>query len=150
MAKFKFRLATLVRLRESVRDERRGELAQAFRAEELLEEKKAILEDHLSQLRHQARESAGPGEIDIDRLMEARRFETVLLAEREHVGQQQQMVRGEIERRREALVAANRDVQVLENLRGIQLERHRAEANRMEIRQLDEVAGVRANREDRT
>ena len=32
MAKFKFRLATLLRLREATRDERRAGLAEAFRA----------------------------------------------------------------------------------------------------------------------
>ena len=32
MAKFKFRLATLLRLREAARDERRAQLAQAYRA----------------------------------------------------------------------------------------------------------------------
>ena len=36
MGKFKFRLATLLRLREATRDERRAELAQAYRADEII------------------------------------------------------------------------------------------------------------------
>jgi len=149
MTKFKFRLATLLRLRESARDERRAQLAQAYRADELLEEKKRILEEHLADMRRRARQAAGPGEIDVDRLLEARRFETILLAQKEHVHNQQEMIRIEIERRRQALVAANREVRVLENLRVRQYGRHQAEENRQEIKQLDEAAQLRAVGEDR-
>ena len=38
MAKFKFRLATLQRLREVRRDQERASLAEAFRAEQILAE----------------------------------------------------------------------------------------------------------------
>ena len=38
MAKFKFRLATLLRLREATRDQRRAELAEAYRADNVLRE----------------------------------------------------------------------------------------------------------------
>jgi flagellar export protein FliJ len=149
MPKFKFRLATLLRLRESARDERRAQLAQAYRADELLAEKKRILEEHLADMRRRTRLAASPGEIDVDRLLEARRFETVLLAQKEHVGNQQEMIRIEIERRRQALVAANREVRILENLRARQHGRHQAEENRQETKQLDEAARLRALREDR-
>ena len=149
MATFKFRLATLLRLRESARDERRTQLAQAFRADELLEDKNRILEEHLADMRRRTRQAASPGEIDVDRLLEARRFETVLLAQKEHVRNQQEMVRIEIERRRQALVAANREVRILENLRARQYGRHQAEENRQETKQLDEAAQLRALREDR-
>jgi flagellar FliJ protein len=147
--KFKFRLQTLLRLRDSARDERRAQLAQAYRADELLEEKKRMLEEHLSDMQRRARQAAGPGEIDVDRLIEARRFETVLLAQKEHVHNQQEMIRVEIERRRQALVAANREVRVLENLRARQHGRHQAEENRQEIQRLDEAAQLRAIRENR-
>jgi flagellar protein FliJ len=147
--KFKFRLQTLLRLRESTRDERRAQLAQAYRADELLEEKRRMLEEHLADMQRKARQAAGPGKIDVDRLIEARRFETVLLAQKEHVHNQQEMIRLEIERRRQALVAANREVRVLENLRVKQYDRHQAEENRQEIHQLDEAAQLRAAREIR-
>ena len=38
MTKFKFRLATLLKLREAARDERRGQLAQAYQADEIIAE----------------------------------------------------------------------------------------------------------------
>jgi flagellar export protein FliJ len=149
MARFKFRLATLLRLRELARDERRAQLAQAYRAQEILEERKRLLEQHLAELRRRTRLAAGPGEIDIDRLIEARRFEVVLLAERQQVDQKQEAVGQEVERRRQALVEANREVQVLENLRARQQERYRAEEHRRDVKSLDEIALQRALREER-
>jgi len=144
MPPFRFRLATLLRLRELARDERRAELAQAYRAKDLLEEQERAIEQHLASLREIARQACAPGEIDVDRLLETRRFETVLLAQRQDIRHKQQMIDAEVERRRLALVEANREVQVLENLRGRQYERHRAEENRREIKQLDEIAQQRA------
>ncbi len=149
MAKFKFRLATLLRLRELARDERRAQLAQAYRAQDLLDEQKRQIEEHLAEMRHRARLVAAPGEIDVDRLLEARRFEMVLLAQREHADRQREMIGIEIERRRTAVVEANREVQVLDNLRARQHERHRAEENRREIKHLDEIAQQQAVREER-
>jgi flagellar export protein FliJ len=149
MAKFKFRLATLLRLRELARDERRAQLAQAYRAEQLLEEQGRQLEQHLSGLRRWTRLAAGPGEIDVDRLLEARRFEAILLAQRHEVDRQREAIAREVERRRQALVEANREVQVLENLRTRQHERYRAGENRREIKSLDEIALQRALREER-
>jgi flagellar export protein FliJ len=64
-----------------------------------------------------------------------------LAAERRAVG-------AEIERRQQALVDANRQVRVLETLREKQLDRHRREENRQEIKQLDETAGRPAPEED--
>jgi flagellar FliJ protein len=46
----------------------------------------------------------------------------------------------EIEKRREALVDADRDVRSLEQLREAQLERHREEQERRQMKVLDEVA----------
>lgn len=149
MSRFRFRLATLLRLRELARDERRAELAQAYRAKDLLEEQERTIEQHLASLRDVARRAGGPGPINVDQLMEARRFETVLLAQQQDIRLKQQMIDAEVERRRLALVEANREVQVLENLRGRQYERHRAEENRREIKQLDEIAQQRAVEEVR-
>lgn len=149
MPQFKFRLATLLRLRELARDERRAELTQAYRAKDLLAEHQEAIERHLADLRQIARRVSAPGEIDVDRLMEARRFESVLLAQQDDLRQKQQMIDAEVERRRLALVEANREVQVLENLRRRQYDRHRAGENRREIHQLDEIAQQQAGRETR-
>jgi flagellar export protein FliJ len=150
MPKFNFRLATLLRLRELARDERRSQLAQAYRAQELLEGQARQIEEHLGELRQRTRRVCSPGEINVDRLMEARRFEMVLLAHRQDIERKQEMVEAEIQRRRQAVVEANREVQVLQRLRERQHEQYRAEENRREIKQLDEIAQQRAGREERS
>lgn len=147
MAKFKFRLATLLRLREAARDQRRAELAEAYRADSLLREHLDRVGQELSWLRTACRKVAGPGTVDVDRLVEAQRYELTLRAHQKRLVGQREAVAAEIERRQQALVDANRDVRVLEKLRQKQIQRHRQEENRREIRQLDEIAGQRAARE---
>lgn len=148
MSKFKFRMATLLKLRESARDERRAQLAQAFRADELIQQEQQRLEGELTAVLDRARRAAGPGEINVDQLLEAQRFEMVLKAQRQHLAQQQEMVRAEIERRRQALVEANREVQIMEKLRERQFEHWRDEENRQDIKRLDEAAQTRRRGEE--
>lgn len=140
MAAFTFRLATLLRLCESIRDQRRQDLAHALRAEELLRHEQQRVEDELHDLAQRARQAAGPGEVHVDALLEAERFELVLLARRRLLASQQEMLQAEIQRRRTALVEANRQVQILQRLRQRQAERHRHEENRREVLARDETA----------
>ena len=147
MPKFKFRLATLLRLREATRDERRAELAEAYRAENVLQEHLERVGRELAWLRTQCRKVAGPGRVDVDRLVEAQRYEVTLRAQQSQLVGQCEAVDAEIDRRRQALVTADRDVRLLEKLRQKQARRHRQEEDRREIKELDEVAGQRAIRE---
>jgi flagellar export protein FliJ len=149
MRKFKFRLTTLLKLREQARDERRSQLAQAYQAEAILREEGQRLERDLQELGKQNRDACGPGTLDLERLMDSRRYELVLRAQRQDLNKKMEMLEAEIGRRREALVEANREVRVLELLRERQLARHRQEESRQEINLLDEVAGRRARREAR-
>jgi flagellar export protein FliJ len=146
MAKFKFRLATLLRLRQSVRDERRAALAQAYRAEEILRGQHGQLAGALEEVARHCQEALSPGQVNIDQVLEARRYELVLKSQQQEIGRQQQAVEAEIEHRRGALSEANREVRVLEKLRDRQQDRYRQEENRREIKELDEVAGRRAVR----
>lgn len=146
MAKFQFRLATLLRLGESVRDQRRGQLAEAYRADELLEQHEGMVARELAAVRASGRKAVAPGTVDLDRIVETQRYELALRAQQEHFAQKRKVVAGEVERRREALVAANREVRVLEKLRERQQERHVQEESRRDLRQLDEAAAARAGR----
>lgn len=148
MPKFKFRLATLLRLREDARDERRGQLAEAYRLDELLQQRVDEISDKLIGLRGQWRDAAAPGTVDVDQLVVAQQYELSLRMQRRQLEQQRESVATEIQRRRQVLVEANRDVRVLENLRENQSSRHRREEERREIKQLDEVACQRVLRED--
>lgn len=148
MTKFKFRLETLLRLRGTARDERRSQLAQAYRADEILKQRQQLLENDLNELIQQSREASQPGPLDVDRLLESRRYELVIKSQQQLVGQQQEALEAEIQRRREALVEANREVRVLEELRRKQLDRHRLGEARQEIKQLDETASRLTLQED--
>jgi len=148
MAKFKFRMATYLRLREAARDERRSQLAQAYRAEEMILGEQRRLETESAALAARTREAARPGEIQLDRLLDAQRYQTLLKAQQQHLAGQHELVKTEIERRHQVLVEANRDVQVLEKLRNRQQEEHRYQENRREIGQLDEVGQRRSVEED--
>jgi flagellar FliJ protein len=148
MAKFKFRLATLLRLREFARDERRTQLARAYQADEIVAQQERRLTQDLGELETRSREAARPGPLDVDQLLETRRYELILTAQKQHVRQQRRALAAEIEKRRRALVEADREVRVLEELREKQLLRHRGNENRLEIKQLDEVAQQRFRQED--
>jgi flagellar FliJ protein len=148
MARFQFRLATLLRLHEATRDQRRGQLAEAFRAEEALRNRLSELEYDLLELKRQYRQTVSAGPLDVDRLIDAQRYELLLMAEQQSVGQQTQTLAVEIDKRREALVAADREVRVLEKLRETQAERHRVDEEQREVKQLDEVASRRFGPEE--
>jgi flagellar FliJ protein len=136
-----FRLATLLKLREQTRAERRRELAQAFEAERILRERVAELEQDIEATRQRAR-GASRGEINVETLLTARRYELTVKGELQEVNGQIARVLQEIERRRQALLEADRDVKVLEKLRELQAAQHAAQEQRRENRQLDE-AGIR-------
>lgn len=148
MRKFQFRLATLLRLREATRDERRAALAEAYHVDDVLQRQGVALTEELARLRTRCRMAAGPGTVDVDRLVEAHRYELALRVQGQTLDRQRQAVAAEIERRREALVEANRDVRVLEKLREKQALRHRTEQDRRDRKELDEIAVQRACRED--
>jgi flagellar export protein FliJ len=128
------------------RDERRAHLAEAYRADELLQERIANVDRQVEIVMHESRAAIAPGHIDLDRVVEAQRFELSMRSQQRQLQQQRQAIGEEIERRREALMEANRQVRVLEQLRERQAERYRQEEALKEIKQLDEMASVRVAR----
>jgi len=146
MTEFKFRLATLLRLRETTRDERGAELAAAYRADQLLQRQLARLIADLEELKAAARRAAGPGRVNVEQLVEAQRYQRTLESRQSQVNEERAALAAEIERRRQALLAAEREVRTLEKLRETRHARHRQDDNRREIKQLDEVACLSALR----
>lgn len=148
MSTFRFRLATLLRIQEAARDERRSQLAEAYRAEQALRERMGALQQEFARLKGQYRQASERGHVDIDRLIDVQRYEVVLSAEQQVLRQHELALAQEIERRREALVAADREVRVLEKLREQQRERHRAVEEQQAVKQMDEIAARRASNEE--
>jgi len=143
MAKYQFRLETLQKVREVRRDERRTSLAEAFRAEQVLAENHARLAEEQESMRQLQRSAATGRYLDVNRLLEAQRYDLLLKAQSQELAKQAVLLEAEIENRRQLLVEADREVRVLEMLD----ERHRAAHLRAEDRnntkQLDEAAIVR-------
>src|ERR1700691_4002226 len=99
MKKFQFRLDSLVRLREAVRDERRAQLAEVLRIQAGLEAEMQQLRLKLDEARQM--HTAPRGAVDIDRLLVAERYEMVLLLEKHKLEQQQTSMNAEVEKRRQ-------------------------------------------------
>jgi len=148
MPSFQFRLATLLRLREAARDERRAHLAEAQRAEQLVVDRIEAIVRELVEVQRRSLVAARPGPLDVDRLADAARYEMILKVERQSADQQRQAVAIEVEHRREAPMAADREVRVLEKLRETQHDRFRDEEARAEAKRLDEMAVMRHGRQE--
>jgi flagellar protein FliJ len=139
---FTFRLQTLLRLRIGERDERRADLAKALRAEALLGATQRKLHHDQADLVARVRQLKSPGAADVDALIQAHRYEVVLAAQARQLAAQIAQVAAEIERRRQVLVETDRQVRVLEKLRERQAAAHRQRQERLEAKQLDELALV--------
>jgi flagellar protein FliJ len=146
MPKFTFRLATLQRLREAACDERRVELAEACRVDDVLRERLDRLSGEIDRIRDDCRRAAAPGEVEVDRLVEAERYEQSLMSQHAQLVQQRETMAAEIQRRRQALLDAHRDVRALEKLRDRQADQFRQEEDRREAKRLDEAAQLQAMR----
>ena len=140
MAKFHFRLATLLRIRETARDERRVELAEVQRTEAELHRRWVQLDAQRKQLQHECRQAAGPGPVDLPRLTEAQRYGATLRTQAIDLQEQRRTLAVEVERRRGALIEADAQVRTLEKLRENQWETHRQDQERQEAKRLDETA----------
>jgi flagellar FliJ protein len=137
---FQFRLQTLLRLRLAERDQRRADLAKALRAEELLRAEERALEASQAQAAGRSRELKSPGTANVDALLGAHRYEVVLAAQRRQLKQQMAQVEAETERRRQAVVEADRQLRVLEKLRDRQAAAWKKASDREETKQFDEMA----------
>ena len=136
-----FTLQTVARLREERRDAARARLADALRAADVLEQRRADLAERFEQLLQQRRSASETS--DTAWLLNAGRYELVLRADEKTLAENRKTIEQEIERRRVALAEADRDVRALELLKQRHEQRQRAEARRVEGRRLDEFVMTR-------
>lgn len=140
MAKFRFRLAKLQQLRELHRDELRGKLAEASKAAQILQDQSRAVEDEIGQIEASCRQTVSERSPNVNTLLSAQRYQTVLRAQLATLRQQAQLLEAEIERRRQAVVQADQQVKILEKLHKRKLQEHSVEQMRKETKVLDEVA----------
>jgi flagellar FliJ protein len=143
MARFRFRLQTLRRLREIHRDEQRSRLATAFEAERILEEQRTALAEEAGELADSQRQLMRQGAVDVNLLLSGQRYQLALEAQARTLADQAAKLAEEVERRRLALVEADREVRVLDKLEERQRGQHRVAAERTDAKRLDEVATTR-------
>ena len=86
--------------------------------------------------------------VDVDLLTDMARYEMILKAQRQSADQQRQAVAVEVQKRRSALVTADRDVRVLEKLGQSQQQQHQEKEDLKEFKRLDELAVTRHGREE--
>ncbi|MEM6797947.1 MAG: flagellar FliJ family protein [Planctomycetota bacterium] len=149
MPPFRFKLEPVRRLRASERDELRGKLAEAYEAAQRLANEAARIEAEITSERQ--RQSAGvAGEsLDVNQLLDSQRYELVLKSQLADLSKKAELVEQEIDRRRQAVVAAERGVKVLDSLEERQKARSDQRAAREEQKLLDETAGVLMARRER-
>ena len=138
---FHFRLQTVLRLRFVERDERRSELAKALRAADILREQRAQLGEEIAENEQRSRSLSEPGQANIDRLMHFHRYKAILKTSSQQLAAQEAQVVAEVERRRQILTEADRQVRVLEKLADRQREEYERLKLRNEMKQIDEAGG---------
>lgn len=144
MTKYDFPFDAVRRVRALQRDEQRQRLADAFRAQDIVEQQQQQLGTELAALQNQQREDLSRENLNVNDLLAAQRYELVLNVQQQTLEKQSALLAEEAERRRQSLVEAERGVQVLKKLDDRLRDAHQAEEQRTETKQLDEVAQQRA------
>jgi len=139
--KFHFRLDSLLKIRENVRAEKQANLAKAYEAARIVEEKLGEIQSEIVHNGELGREAIQKGQINVNYLLALRRHEAFLLAQQSQIQNDLEQIRLEIERRRLALMEADREVKVLEKLREKMKAKHLREEALAELKQMDEIAG---------
>jgi flagellar export protein FliJ len=143
MSKYRFRLETLEKLRIAERDQRRAALADGYRAEQILVDQRMALAAESAALRESQRTALASPYMNINQIVEAQRYDSVLYAQQNLLKEQAARLAVEVERRRLAVVEADRAVRVLDKLDERRRDEHRKQQERAEHRQLDEIASTR-------
>ncbi len=143
MPRFRFRLQTLSRLRESARDELRGRLAEAYQAEQILAEQRTAVAVEAAALADAQRRMMSDGALDVTRVLETQRYQLALEAQSRTMAEQAARLAEEAEARRQAVVEADRDVRVLDKLRERRLAQYQYAEQCAEAKVLDEIAAMR-------
>ena len=122
------------------RDEKQEQLAEALRAEDILQEQISQIEEELSELRRQSAADLRPGVINPDMVLQTQRYELLRRAQSKEIQQKVTQVQAEVQRRRDLLVEAEKQVKVLEKLRQRRAEEFRATQLQAANKNMDEIA----------
>jgi flagellar protein FliJ len=137
---FRFRLSTLLRLREMTRDEFRQNHVAAQQAEDLIRIGIDALNQTLVDLRQHSADVSRTGTLKAYHLLAADRYMAAVRSQLQTARDQHRSAVAAVERCRQALVEADRAVKTLEKLRQHQSAQHQWNENRLSTKELDEVS----------
>jgi len=147
MAKFRFRLETLLRIRISERDQCRAQLAEVLEAEQRLKDQIDEIQAEISTQNDWTRQRIGQGKVDVDLLTAGQRELIYLKSLQQDKSALMQQLIPHIQQRRQALVDADHAVKTLEKLKETRAEEHAKQELVIESRQMDEIAILNFARE---
>ena len=122
--------------------ERQAELAQAYDARNILEEYLQEIDRQLTEGTTTARNLMQEGQtVNVEHLLGLRRQEMFLRANQDDLKQKMQIIDEEIERRRDAVVEANKELKIVEKLKEKRHGKYLEEEKRRDTKEMDEIAG---------
>ena len=140
MSPYRFKLEPLRRVRQSHRDELRGQLADAYRAADLIGTQREAVRLELDELRKLQRLATSSQAMNVARVLETQRYEMVLQGQDAALAEKAKLVQQELERRRQLVAEAEREVKTLDKLELKQQTAHRLDASRRQAKEMDETA----------
>jgi len=140
---FTFRLDPLITIRDNELKECQAELAKAYHARQMVEEVRLKLEKEIEENLQSAREMLASGTIDVNFLLALQDHKIYRTAQLAKIAEDLKQIDEEIERRRTLVVAANKELKIVEKLKEKRYEKYLEEENKAEMKILDEIAGNR-------
>ena len=141
---FTFRLEPLITIRDNELKERQSELAKAYEARQILEDALQEIDRQLTEGIAVARSLMQEGQtINVESLLSFRRQEMFLRSQQSDLMEKKEAIDQEIERRRALVVAANKELKIVEKLKERRYEKYLVEENKAETKNMDEIAGNR-------
>ncbi len=138
----KFRLATLLKLRERDRDLAAKAVQDVYLAIGKLDAAQQEIDETNLQM-NEARKQSSSGSINLNQILDAQRYQMVLAAQSAQIADHKGKLNQELERRQFALVQSQKAVKSLEKLRDQRSQAADVHALAMQQERLDEWSSIR-------
>jgi len=135
--KFEFRLKSIMKLRESQRDDRQAQLAEVVQADQILVQQILSINQKLNDLSAEVARVQKTS-IDVDQLLGIKRYQAELRGQIVELLNQRQQLHQEIVRRQDDLAQANKDLKTIQKLEENAKDQHRLLMEKREQEVLDE------------
>lgn len=135
--KFQFRFASILQLRQQARDDAGMAMGQAIAAIKRIDDHRNEIESERQTLRQM--DQTRIGNVSVDSLLAGGRYDLQLLTQLESLAQTKTQLLQELDRRRQALAAAEAEVKRFERLEAKDRQRFLAEQAKCEQAEIDDA-----------